>query len=41
MGEKGRGGHGGRERRIEVFVKIQKKSGGCQVCPGMGVEAGV
>ena len=39
MGRVGGGGRGGCERRIEVFVKIQKKKlggGGCRVGVGLG-----
>ena len=42
MGGVGLGGQGGCERRIEVFVKIQKKIwGGGPVGGGMGGEVGV
>ena len=33
-GRVGGGGQGGCERRIEVFVKIKKKIGGCRVGEG-------
>ena len=35
-GGSGWGGQGGCERRIEVFVKIQKKIGGGEVRGGVG-----
>ena len=38
MGGRVGGGQGGCERRIEVFVKIQKKMGGGRV--GVGSEGG-
>ena len=40
VGSKG-GGQGGCERRIEVFVKIQKKIGGGGSCWGGGVRVDV
>ena len=45
VGGGGLGGQGGWERRIEVFVKIQKKTfffgGGVSGWDGMGVRVGV